>query len=197
MEFEARWLRRLTVLALGTAVILIIFIAAGTFDPKPVGELQWQRPLTPQTIAAGSQQIIWLEPTTPANAYSLRLSTTHQSGETDVLYGLVIGDEENYLVTAVSPLGYAAVWEQSPLTINHLPLTIHHSLFQPWPHVRPDENEIWLNVVDGRVTIRINRELYWSGSVETSQGQIGLWGESFGETAVIDFPTLHLYAAVQ
>lgn len=173
---------------LGTTVVLTSLIAAGTFDPKPVGDLQWERPLSPQTITAGSQPIFWLEAVTPSDDYSLRLTTAHQSGETDVLYGLVIGDEENYLATAVSPLGYTAVWEQQ------LPLTIHHFPFQPWPHVRPDENEIWLNVVDGRVSIRLNRELYWTGSVETSRGRIGLWRESFGATAVVDWQRLQLFA---
>ncbi len=188
METEARWLRWIAGLVLGTAVTLIILIAAGLFDPKPVGDLQWERPFTPQTIAAGSQQIVWLELTTLANAYSLRLTTDHQSGETDVLYGLVIGDGDDYWVTAVSPLGYASTWEQ------HSAFSIHHLPFQPWPHVRPDENEIWLDVVDGRATIRLNRELYWTGSVETSSGRIGLWLESFGETAVINFQQLQLFA---
>ena len=183
-----RWLRWLTVLIMGTAVTLIILIVVGIFDPKPVGTLQWERSLTPQTIAAGSQQIIWLEPTTPADVYSLRLTTAYQGGETDVLYGLVIGNDENYLATAVSPLGYTAVWEQRSA------FSIQHSPFKPWPHVRPDENEIWLDVVDGRVTIRINRELLWSELMETSQGRIGLWGESFGETAVIEFQELQLFA---
>ena len=182
MEREARWLRWIGILLGGTAVTLIILIAVGTFDPQPVGKLQWERPLPSQTIAAHSQQIIWLEPTTPPANYSLRLTTRRQSGETDVAYGLVIGGGANYWVMAVSPLGYAATWE-------------HSSAFVPWPHVKSDTNEIWLDVVNDRVTIYLNRELYWAGQVETSQGQIGLWLESFGETAVIDFPTLQLYAA--
>jgi hypothetical protein len=188
METEARWLRWIAGLVLGTAVTLIILIAAGTFDPKPIGMLQWERPLALQTIAAGSQQIAWLEAATPADDYSLRLTTAYQSGETDILLGLVIGDEDDYWVTAVSPLGYASAWEQ------HSAFTIQHSPFQPWPHVRPDENEIWLDVVDGRATIRLNRELYWTGSVETSQGRIGLWLKSFGETAVVNFQQLQLFA---
>ena len=179
------------VLLVGTAVTLIMLIAAGTFDPQPVGELQWEWSLSPQTIDAVSPQITWLEPATPGDNYSVRLTTIHQSGETDVLYGLVIGDDESYLVTAVSPLGYAAVWEQ------HSAFSIHHSAFQPWPHVRPDENEIWLDVVDGRVTVRINRELLWSGSAAANQGRIGLWTESFGGTAVFDFRQLQLFAKAE
>jgi hypothetical protein len=171
-----------------TAVTLIILIAAGTFDPKPVGTLQWERPLTNQTIAAGSRKITWLETVTPDDGYSLRLSTVHQAGETDLLFGLVIGGEEDYLVTAVSPLGYAALWEQNSAS------SLQHSPFQIWPHVRGDKNEIWLDVVDGRVTIRINRELYWSGEVGVSQGKIGLWGESFGDTAAVEFPQLQLFS---
>jgi hypothetical protein len=186
MEVEARWLRWMTGLVLGTAVSLIILIAVGTFDPKPVGKLQWERPLTPQTIAAGSQRIIWLESITPLDNYSLRLQTTYQNGETDILYGLVIGDEDDYWVMAISPLGYATAFQPSAFSLQP---------FAPWPHVHPDENEIWLDVVNGRVTIRLNRELYWTGTAAPVQGKIGLWVESFGETAVIDFPTLQLYAA--
>ena len=197
MDSKIKVLRWLAGLLAATVVTLIILISAGTFDPQPVGSLQWERPLPAQNILADSRQITWLEATTPNDDYSLRLSTTYQSGETDLLYGLVIGSDENYLITAVSPLGYAAVWEhQSPLTVtdNQLPITNYHSPFQTWPHVRSDENEIWLDVVDGRVTIRINRELYWQGDVAASQSQIGLWGESFGETAVVEFPKLELFA---
>ncbi|MCB9421774.1 MAG: hypothetical protein H6667_18380 [Ardenticatenaceae bacterium] len=185
MEF--RWLRWLTGLMLGTAVTLIILIAAGTFDPKPIGKLQWERPLPSQTIAANSQYIIWLA-AAPEGNYSLCLMTSYQSGESDLLYGLAIGDEEDFWVTAVSPLGYAAVWEQQSA------LSVEHFAFQPWPHVRPDENEIWLNVVDGRIIIRLNRELLWQGEVDLDSGQIGLWLESFGETAVVNFPTLQIFA---
>ena len=185
METEARWLRWIAGVVLGTAVTIIFLIALGIFDPKPVGKLQWERPLSSQTIAAGSQQIVWLEQLTPAGDYSLRLTTAYQSGETDILYGLVIGGEGEYLVTAVSPLGYATAWDHPSSFILHP---------APFPHVRPDANEIWLDVVDGRVSIRINRELYWTGQVETSPGQIGLWVESFGETAVIDFQQLQLFA---
>lgn len=188
METEARWLRWIAGLVLGTAVAVIILIAAGVFDPKPVGKLADEWLLSPQTIAAGSQQIVWLDPLTPTDNYSLRLKATYQSGETDVLYGSVIGSEDDYWVTAVSPLGYAALWEQhSASSIQHLP-------FQPWPHVRPDANEIWLEMVNGRATIYLNRELYWTGPVETSQGRIGLWLESFGGTAVINFQQLQLTA---
>lgn len=186
-----RWLAGLLLI---TAVILVLLIALGTFDPKPVGSWQRELPLSPQTIEAGTQSIFWLAQDTPAQNYSLRLMTAHQSGETDVLYGLVIGDDEAYWVTAVSPLGYAAVWQQQPpATSYQLPATIHHFPFQTWPHVRPDTNEIWLDVVDGRATVRINRELLWQGEVASAFGRIGLWGESFGGTAVIDFQSLQIF----
>lgn len=194
MEMKVRWLGRVAGLLWVTAVILVLLIVLGTFDPKPVGGWQRELPLSPQTIEAGTQSIFWLAQDTPAQNYSLRLMTAYQSGETDVLYGLVIGDDEAYWVTAVSPLGYTAIWEQQlPLTINHPPLTIQRFPFQTWPHVRPDTNEIWLDVVNGRATVRINRELLWQGEVTSAFGRIGLWGESFGGTAVIDFQSLQIF----
>lgn len=189
MKKKAHRVDWLAVLLVVTAVTVILLITLGVFDPRPVGTLQRELPLSPQTIAAKGQSIVWLDEGTPAQNYSLRLETTHQSGETDVLYGLVIGSEADFWVTAVSPLGYAAIWEiHSAFSLQYFP-------FQPWPHVRPDANEIWLDVVDGHVSVRLNRELLWQGEVDTAAGQIGLWLESFGETAVIDFQTLQIFTA--
>ena len=180
------WLAGLLVV---TAVTLIGLIAAGTFDPKPVGELVAERLLPPQTIAAGRQDVVWLDALTPEQNYSLRLTMAYESGETDLLYGLVVGDDDDFWVTAVSPLGYAAVWEA------HSGDNAALFPFQTWPHVRPDSNEIWLNVVDGRVSVRVNRELLWQGVVDPAGGQMGLWLESFGGTAVITFQPVQIFAA--
>jgi hypothetical protein len=58
-----------------------------------------------------------------------------------------------------------------------------------------EPNEIWLDVVDGRLTARINREWLWSGEVGQLEGQIGLWAESFGAAAVIDYQAIQLFTA--
>ena len=184
---STRWLRIGTILLAATAVLFITLILAGVFDPQPVGELQWEQPLSAQTIAAQTRRVIWLERSTPAGPYSLRLTAVHRAGEMDVGYGLVVGDEEQFLAAAVSPLGYAAVWQQPDASF----------LFpwQAWPHVRADANEIWLDRVDGRLTVRLNRELLWQGQVEDSDGRIGLILESVDAAAVIEFQALQLFAA--
>ncbi len=185
MDVQARWLQWMLGLLLGTAVLVIILILSGVFDPKPVGALVWERPLMPQTIPAHTRQIIWLD-AAPDSAYSLRLTAAHQSGETDIAYGLALGSDDDFLTVTVSPLGYAAVEETQSSIINY------HFPFQPWPHVHPDENEIGLDVVDGRITVHINREWLWAGEA-SGDGQIGLLMESWGETAVVDFQTLTLF----
>ncbi|MEJ2750512.1 MAG: hypothetical protein P8183_21785 [Anaerolineae bacterium] len=192
MEKKVRWLAGLLLV---TAVTFILLISWGTFDPQPVGSLQWELPLSPQAITMGAEAITWLNVTTPVQDYSLRLKMTHQSGERDVLYGLVIGGENVFWATAVSPLGYVAIWQQHPpATNNQQPTTNYYFPFQTWPHVQPDANEIWLDVVNGRATVRVNRELLWQGEVAPAAGQIGLWLESFGGTAVVEFQSLQLFA---
>jgi hypothetical protein len=164
-----------------TIITMIILIGSGLFDPKPVGSLQWQKSLT-QTIPAQSQQITWLGDV-PAGDFSVRVTAVYQSGELDSQYGLIIGQDDDYLAITVSPTGYAAIWQQSPVRP-----------FAPWPHVQMGNapNEIGLDRVNGRVTIRINREILWQGEVQVI-GEVGVFGESWGKTAVIRYPSIQLY----
>ena len=126
----------------------------------------------------------------PSGRYSLRLTAAREDGETDIGYGLALGDENEYLAVAVSPLGYLSVWQKSGAeTDTILP-------WQTWPHVGRglEPNEIWLDSEEnGRLTIRINREFLWEGEIEPPSGQIGLIGESFGETAVVDFQAVRIF----
>ncbi len=115
----------------------------------------------------------------PAGNFSLRLATTHVSGEKDVAYGLAVAEFR----VGISPLGYVLV-QMGEADV--FPL-------QPWPHITPDANEIWLDVQGADVAVRLNGELLWSGAVAFTDRQVSIWGESWGETAVVNFPTLTLY----
>jgi hypothetical protein len=220
-----RWLRGLAVLLLVSALATIALIAGGVFDPKPVGRLSWSQALEPQIIPGGWRQLTWLAQPLAKEPYSLRLTAAYQSGDMDMGYGLVIGHDAHYLGVAVSPLGYVTIWREDtvhkgsdennsspspppssffllPSSFFLLPspfLLLPSSLlpWQPWPHVRlaSEPNEIWLDVVDGRLTARINREWLWSGEVGPLEGQIGLWAESFGAAAVIDYQAIQLFTA--
>lgn len=134
--------------------------------------------------------MLWLpEPQLPATESSLWLSAAFQSGEADVAYGLIVGEEPHYLVTAVSPLGYVAVWEwQHGALFYHLP-------WQTWPHVQPGRatNEIWIDRQGGEISVRLNREQLWRAEVSLAATEVGLFVQSFGETAVIGFQTLRLF----
>ena len=188
------------VVLVGVTAVLILLILSGVNDPQPVGELVGERPLLAQTIPAQTEQLTWLEDPLPSGRYSLRLTAAREDGETDIGYGLALGREDEYLAVAVSPLGYLSVWQKKGQeTDTILP-------WQTWPHVGRglEPNEIWLDVDDlgrddlgrlenGRLTIRINREFLWAGEIEPPSGQIGLIGESFGETAVVDFQTLQIF----
>ncbi len=164
-----------------TAFLLIALIARGVFDPQPLGPLLFTAQPAPLTLSSPERSVNWLDaPAVPAT-FSVLLATAHVSGEQDAAYGLVIDD----LWVGVSPLGYVKVLDGETAV---LPL-------QPWPHVTATANEIWIDVQGGMATIRINRELLWTGETAVSGSQLGVWGQSWGETAVIHFPSVTIYGA--
>jgi len=121
--------------------------------------------------------------------YTLRLTAQHTEGESDIGFGLVTGNADHYLVVAMSPLGYVSIWEETGEDqITHLP-------WQTWPHVRPGaaENEIWLDNDGQQVTVRLNRESLWTGRVDDGENQVGLYGQSFGAPAGVDYSNLTIW----
>ncbi|MFQ5434578.1 MAG: hypothetical protein ACE5FD_06860 [Anaerolineae bacterium] len=134
---------------------------------------------------------MWPDTAVPATNYSVQLTIQHQTGETDILTGLLIGSETHHFTAATSPLGYAALWQD-----HTPPFILHPSSFilppAPWPHVRGDANEIWLDVRDGRTTVRINREILWEGEARP-EGEIGVFLASYGETAVVEVTAVSLF----
>ena len=192
MRFE-KVLRGGFVLLLGGTAVIILLILSGVFDPKPVGQLVVERPLFPQIVAPQAPRLTWLEQPIPAESYSVRLTAAQEAGSTghgmDVGYGLALGSDGAHVAVAVSPLGYLSLWQTNGQETDLiLP-------WQTWPHVRRDlePNEIWLDVENGRLTIRINREWLWEGEIEPLSGQIGVVAESLGETAVVDFQTIQIF----
>lgn len=187
---ELRLFQLAVVLVLGGAAVTILLILSGLFDPKPIGSPAWSVEPGEVQVASGSRQVEWLEdaPALPP-AYTLRLTAALNSGELDSSYGLVVGTPAEMLLIAVSPLGY--------VTIEHG----DESLFpwQTWPHIRTGEqaNEIWLDVrpsgAASEITVRLNRELLWSGELALSGAEVGFMVESFGEAAIVDFQQLTLY----
>jgi hypothetical protein len=123
-------------------------------------------------------------------AYTLRVTAAHVDGEQDSSYGLAIGERDDPFIVAVSPLGY--------VTIEHKGSAILP--WQPWPHVKTGNqpNEIWLDVrpmdTASQVTVRLNRELLWSGEIALSGSEPGLVVESFGGPTTADFSRLELFA---
>jgi hypothetical protein len=180
---EVRFWRWTAVALCVSILLLVLLISSGRFDPQPVGMLRWQKALPAQTIVPGAPEVEWLDEGATAD-YSVRAKAVYQSGEKDIIYGLVLGSETDYLVTAVSPLGYVSLWRGETML---LPL-------QPWPHVHLDSepNEIWVNAENGQLTVRINREILWKGRVDVAGG-VGVIGESWGGTAVIQFQSIQLF----
>lgn len=181
-----RLLRGVLAYLLATAVFLIILIASGVFDPKPMGPRQTSLPQTSLSIDNPGQSIMWLDERLPTGDSSVRGTVAHQSGSLDSGVGLALGDEDSQFIVAVSPLGYVLV-QQGDTAV--LP-------WQPWPHVQLEgkPNEIWIDVEGKAITVRINQELLWQGIHSLPTRSLGLFGENFGETAVYTFSTLEIFA---
>lgn len=194
-----RWPALLLVATIALIGIVLALIAAGTWDPRPAGH-QTASIAPGHRTTGGSGAVEWLaDPALPppsAVPATIRLQAAFDKGEADSSYGLVWGDGSSAILIAVSPLGYAAVWEQGAPgepALFHVP-------WQPWPHVRPEReaNELWLDLVPAgnrlSVTARVNREILWEGSVPApGTPQAGLWLGSWGGRATVDFRELAFY----
>jgi hypothetical protein len=172
------------------AAAAIVLIGAGVFDPRPVGQPAHSLSLAAAHVPAESAGIRWLAAPAPAlSGYTARLLAAHQRGEPDTAYGLALGRERHVFVAAVSPLGYVAVWEE------HDGITLYHLPWQMWPHVKSGSqpNEIRIDNQAGQITVRINGERLWRGEVALCDEAPGLFSQSFGDAAVIDFRALYFF----
>lgn len=193
VRLRKHWLDWLAILIVLATLLLIGLIASGRLDPQPIGQPQASLILSGQSVAAGQEQASWLDEVVPTTHCSLKLTAAYKSGEQDIGYGLLVGQPEAYLGVAVSPLGYLTIWqgtggEGEAAEVRILP-------WQTWPHIRQGtgRNEIWLNIAGDDVTIRLNGELLWQGTVAFAGQQTGLWLESFGQAAVVDFQRLEIF----
>ena len=171
---------------LATAVFLIILIASGLFDPKPVGSLQTALPATNLNISEPGQTIVWLDQMLPAGDFSVRGTAVYQSGSLDSGVGFALGDETGQFIVAVSPLGYVLVQQNDTAVLP----------WQPWPHIQLENepNEIWIDVRGEEITVWMNRELLWQGIYSLPTRNLGLFGENFGETAVYAIPSIDIFS---
>ncbi len=186
-------IQRTAVFTVTAVLILILLIQFGLFDPKPIGALQWETAVP--THPYQEQEIIWLTDM-PSSEFSVRATAVWQYGELDSQYGLVLGQPEDYVAVIVAPTGYTAVWQQTAQT------TQDHIQFSPWPHIKTENNpnEIWIDVEQDQVTVRVNRELLWQekigvGSETAVSSQIGILAQSFHPSpSHINFPTIQLFS---
>ena len=114
---QLRLLKVGAILLLGTAVFTILIIASGALDPQPVGNLVWQAELPTMTVPAHTQQTEWLDQPVPDESFSVRLTAVYKEGATDSGYGLILGDEAQNLLIAISALGYATIQQNGGIRV--------------------------------------------------------------------------------
>jgi hypothetical protein len=195
---------------LGCAAVTLLFVAiggiglisAGTFDPKINGELQSRLTLFRQDVPAQSHTLRWLDLAAPDQDYTVRMRARFSEGEADIGYGLTLGAGEGYVLVALSPLGYLTVRDQGDANAANSSVSSQGDSERPnlpwqtWPHVRTGEqsNEIWINVNNGTISeVRINGEMLHMQDLPLEGTGIGLWAESYGGPASIEFLELELF----
>jgi hypothetical protein len=189
-------LMAITLLAVGLIVL-------GVFDPKPIGKLSFRRELNRQvTVVDESQEQLVQKPS--SDEFSVRFSGGLSSGNPDVGYGLKIGDSQNSVIVAVSPLGYVTIMERLAQDIapgidgQRIDEMAYILPWQTWPHVSDGTtgNEIWVDIKESKlVSVRINRELLWTGALPLAGTDIEFWAESYDAPATIDLHYVELYLA--
>lgn len=188
----ARLIGLFVVLVFAITVGGIALISTGMFDPKPLGSLKDRFPLEPEQVDAGKLALTWLDQPRLESSFSLRLTGAYQAGEQDLGYGLAIGQADSAVLIGVSPLGYLTIFRtELPYDADAANESILP--WQTWPHIKGGNqpNEIWVDVQDGNImSIRINRELLTSEVIPVGGDQVGVWAQSFGETAMVEFPLL-------
>lgn len=186
----------ITLLAVG-----IIF--AGVFDPKPLGQLSFRHELNRQITVVDEIQEQLVQRAS-SDEFSVRLSAALSSGNPDIGYGLKIGDSQSSVIVAVSPLGYVTIMERpaqdnTPGMDGQRLDDMEHLLpWQTWPHVANGKtsNEIWVDIKESKlVSVRVNRELLWTGDLPLPGTEIEFWAESFDAPAAIDLHYVELYLA--
>jgi len=204
-----RWLGWSAVLLLLVAVGGISLISMGVFDPLTVGSEETSIPLNRQ-LTTSAEQVEWLDAAAAQDSFSVRLVAAYNTGEQDSGYGLAFGSPEDYLVVAISPVGYVTVFQVSSFEFKvssseppisqsptlHSPLSTLHSLipWQPWPHIRPGEqsNEFLLEMVGEQVTIRLNGEWLWQGTWRGRGRTPALYLTTYNQSVTITFHELTL-----
>ncbi len=191
-----RWLERLPLIIIAAGAAAVVMIAAGLFDPRPIGTLRWTETDLRFAIPAASQHADWLAHDLPPGSLSLRLNASLSSGEHDIGYGIILGNEEQVFVVSVSPLGYASIWQDKEALEELGTGSAQIMPWQTWPHIASgtDTNEIWIDIDSTGIQVRVNRELLWRGSVTGQWQQAGVWSESFGGPAVVNIQRVELFS---
>lgn len=170
--------RRAILLAVLLATLALFAVASGVFDP-PVPEQPVALP--ERFVSAGPGElprVLWLDDALPERGVTaVRLTAALQTGAVDSGYGVLFGTPDAHLGVAVSPTGFATVWQQ--VDGRHTTLLP----WQPWVHVRTglEPNELWWSYIDGDLVARINREIVWRQAAEPGAevGSVALWVTAF------------------
>lgn len=160
----------------------ILLISAGIFDPIPT-QLVVEIPLSAVTV--DQPQLHWLTLLPDSQTVQLRLTATVTDSPA-VEYGLAVGEDNHYFVTAVSNEGYIFLWLYENGQIK--PILPR----QAWFHlpVGAASHEIYLQRSGSVWSVWVNREKWWMGDLGELGRNAGTFAQPFTSPATIQFQKL-------
>lgn len=180
------------------AVGLVVAVAYGVADPRPVGGLQWEDHFSPavawQTVGQGAAikdggLEITVEPNTvggavvtiPQSDFSFEVAGGQTAGPVGAAYGLVFNytDMQHYTAVLINGNSYAEVVGADGKQF--LP-------WQEWPNIllNYEANRLRVDVQNGQATVRINDEVLTT-LVAQPGGQVGVWAQGSDAGQVVRF----------
>lgn len=170
-------LRQLIGLTLISIAIFALLIILGTFDPRPIGHLQRQWPSTTISVDDDSEMVHWLTDVPPR--FSIRGEVTANVNpdytEKPDAYALIVGEPSCWFAVAIdSTSGFLSIWRE----VNGEREIVES--WHTWAHVKPQPtHELWMDVADGQLNLRINRERYGEAlPLGCDVIQVGFWSTS-------------------
>jgi hypothetical protein len=171
----------LLLLTITGVLALALTLAFGAADPPFAGKLIWDTQDTSGWSDVSdntNMQMLQAPSALPAVPFTLQLAASN-SGAPNSAWGIWLDTTTGRQVMLVDNQGYYSV-SDTP-----------RPRWAEFIHLRTGRNTVYLNVApDGAATLRLNREVAWTGSLRPRN----TWGIVIYRAPVMTWDTLQLYA---
>lgn len=161
---------------IGLFICAIGLIAVGLFDPQPYTLNNTLNKMDERTITIPAEPHIEWQTDSLTTPFSRRV-TFQLPTEPEIAVGVALNDGNKPLIISATNGGFVRIVHGDEVILPE----------QTWPlasidpYVRGGESaEFWVDVDENGVTVRINREMLWQGTMDERWTQWGIFSDGFG-----------------